>query len=775
MVDRASTTHDGAQVGDAEPVPDPYRWLEDPSSPHTRSWLTAQEALLHRHSQQHQAAETIWERCLTEVEAAAAGRLLTPPAEAGGTLFRHELTVAGGERLTASAGDGRDRVLLDTGGDSSVNRLATWRPDPMGRVVVAQLHRGGHENGGLLIVPVATGEEARQLPDAAPHTSVAFVGPMLLYSAGTRTEHTLRAHHLRDGTTRTVGLPVVGATRLSLHTGPEGHLLLRTRTPDASQPRWWCTRITGQDAPGWQRLRLEDLRITAFALGAGRLYIADEDLTLSALDLTRAAQGRVTQPVPVGSVPLESSPLGSPPARQAATAAGSIRALRVMGPNTELRLAVLSQIGTTRRLEVRRVATDGDMYATSAGPGKPNTDDGEPFTWHARLRLGPATYDHEGQPGNACWILADDPRYGALGRRVTAAASAVPTTRCSTLRTVTAASRDGTSVPVTVCDPPSEARQGPIPTLITVYGGFGVPLEPSWDPIVAAWLAAGGRIAWVHARGGGEYGPDWAAAGRGAGKSDTVDDLCAAGNALQELGEAGPGQLAALAASNGGLVLSAALVRSPRLFSAVACAAPLTDMARYDQGGLGKLWLEEYGDPTAPDSLRSLMTYSPYHHVQDGDNYPAVLFITGGNDARVRPWHAWKLCAALQDATSGSASILLDHQENTGHYGRAPDPERPRPRPAGRAHRSLRRPPPGGAPDAVLRTVSRARTGHEKLHMTSAHLHQSTGNPPPGTPACRGRRRSHQGPPRRRGRRDGAPLRGWIAVRVPGVRSPYGV
>lgn len=117
---------------------------------------------------------------------------------------------------------------------------------------------------------------------------------------------------------------------------------------------------------------------------------------------------------------------------------------------------------------------------------------------------------------------------------------------------------------------------GLVPTLITAYGGFGVRLEPSWDPIVAAWLAAGGRIAWVHARGDGEYGPDWAAAGRGAGKSDTVDDLCAAGNALQELGEAGPGQLAALAASNGGLVLSAALVRTPRLFSAVACAAPLT-------------------------------------------------------------------------------------------------------------------------------------------------------------------------------------------------------
>ncbi|MET8543411.1 prolyl oligopeptidase family serine peptidase, partial [Kitasatospora sp. NPDC004799] len=164
--------------------------------------------------------------------------------------------------------------------------------------------------------------------------------------------------------------------------------------------------------------------------------------------------------------------------------------------------------------------------------------------------------------------------------------------------------------------------------------------------------------------------PAWAAAGRGAGKNTTMDDFRAAAAMLVERGEAPPGGLGALAASNGALVVAAALTREPGLLSAAVCAAPLTDLARYQVGGLGRLWTEEYGDPADPQALRALLDYSPYHRVVPGTAYPAVLLATGANDARVPPWHAWKLCAALGQAGTGGAPVLLDHHDSGGHQGR---------------------------------------------------------------------------------------------------------
>lgn len=231
---------------------------------------------------------------------------------------------------------------------------------------------------------------------------------------------------------------------------------------------------------------------------------------------------------------------------------------------------------------------------------------------------------------------------------------------------------DGRAVPVTVLDPAGDAARR-APTLLTVYGGFGLPLVAAFDPTFAAWLRAGGRVGWVHARGGGEYGPDWAAAGR-PGKARTVADLCAAARTPLAIGPgiaASPDPVAVIAASNGALVAAAALVAEPTLFAAVVCMAPLTDMLRYHHGGLGRLWIEEYGDPEDPQARAELLAYSPYHNVRPGVRYPATLLLTGGNDDRVPAWHAWKLCAALQRATGGSGLFVLDHDNASGHDGRS--------------------------------------------------------------------------------------------------------
>jgi len=61
-----------------------------------------------------------------------------------------------------------------------------------------------------------------------------------------------------------------------------------------------------------------------------------------------------------------------------------------------------------------------------------------------------------------------------------------------------------------------------------------------------------------------------------------------------------------------------------------------------------------------------LLAYSPYHNVVDATDYPAVLLTAGEHDTRVDAWHAKKMTARLQAATSSDEPVLL-RLESTGH------------------------------------------------------------------------------------------------------------
>ena len=91
--------------------------------------------------------------------------------------------------------------------------------------------------------------------------------------------------------------------------------------------------------------------------------------------------------------------------------------------------------------------------------------------------------------------------------------------------------------------------------------------------------------------------------------------------------------------SAGGLLAAAALTQRPDVAAAVACIAPLTDMARYEYTGLGELWVEEFGSADDPTELAWLLGYSPYHHVRAGTAYPATLFVVEADDERIDPAH----------------------------------------------------------------------------------------------------------------------------------------
>ncbi|MFI5083730.1 MAG: prolyl oligopeptidase family serine peptidase, partial [Streptosporangiales bacterium] len=241
-----------------------------------------------------------------------------------------------------------------------------------------------------------------------------------------------------------------------------------------------------------------------------------------------------------------------------------------------------------------------------------------------------------------------------------------------TARQVTYRSKDGTAVRMLVISS-ADSPEGPRPAILYGYGGFDISLTPAYSPNILTWVAAGGVYAVAGLRGGNEEGEEWHRAGMLDRKQNVFDDFHAAAEALIRDGWTTADQLAISGGSNGGLLVGAALTQRPDLYAAVVCSAPLLDMVRYERFGLGQTWNVEYGTAADAEQLGWLLAYSPYHHVVPGTRYPAVLFTVFSNDTRVDPVHAYKMCAALQYATSSGPQrpVLLRAEAQVGHGARA--------------------------------------------------------------------------------------------------------
>jgi prolyl oligopeptidase len=61
------------------------------------------------------------------------------------------------------------------------------------------------------------------------------------------------------------------------------------------------------------------------------------------------------------------------------------------------------------------------------------------------------------------------------------------------------------------------------------------------------------------------------------------------------------------------------------------------------------------------------MTYSPYHNIRPGKDYPAILVTTADTDDRVVPGHSFKYTAALQAANTGNQPKLIRIETRAGH------------------------------------------------------------------------------------------------------------
>ena len=236
-----------------------------------------------------------------------------------------------------------------------------------------------------------------------------------------------------------------------------------------------------------------------------------------------------------------------------------------------------------------------------------------------------------------------------------------------------ARSRDGQVIEYVVVGP-RVRKPGPVPTLMTGYGAFGISFTPAYfttmmggaygGPTLKLWFDRGGALVVPAIRGGGEQGAAWHQAAMREKRQTSYDDFHAVAQALIDSGYTARKHLGVFGLSNGGLLAAVAGTQRPDLYGAIVSDVPLADMLRFPEMGMGAGWINEYGDPKDPKAAAWLRAYSPVHAVKKGADYPAFLVSVATTDNRVGPGHARKLAHRLMDV---GAPVHFLEPDGGGH------------------------------------------------------------------------------------------------------------
>ncbi len=684
-------------------VADPYRWLEDADAAETRQWLAAEEDLWAAYRADLPGREAFAARVRELLRVGYVGlpawrgtsRFYTrrDPGQEHGVLYvvngalvgdvadvadgvgGDVVPVVGGDAVSGVSGGvvPGERVLVDPVAIDPSGRttLDHWQPDKEGRLLAYQLSSGGNEEALLRVLDVASGEVVDGPIDRCRYSGVAWLpGGKAFYYV-----RRLPPEAVPEGESqyhRRVYLHVVGTspeadtmvfgdgrdktTYYGVSVSMDGRwLVISASIGTAPRDDVWLADLTTSDpaAPALAPVTVGlDAQTSLRAGRDGRLYVYTD------LD---APRGRICVADPAAPGP------------------GGWRDLIPEDPSAVLRgYAILDElprpvlvVSRTRHaiseVTVHDLAT-GEQLSALDLPGLGS--------------VGGVAERPEG--GHEAWfgytdyttppvVLRYDAATGTLAVWATSPGS-VPDPPAVTASQVTYQSADGTPVRMVIIEPgrtDATFRSEQKSTILYGYGGFDISMTPGYSANILAWVEAGGVYAVAGLRGGSEEGEEWHRAGMLDRKQNVFDDFRAAAEYLVSAGITSPGRLAVWGGSNGGLLVGAAVTRWPSLMSAAVCSAPLLDMVRYERFGLGETWNTEYGSAASPEELPWLLGYSPYHHVRAGTAYPAVLFTVFANDTRVDPLHAYKMCAALQDATASERPVLLRAEGQVGHGQRA--------------------------------------------------------------------------------------------------------
>ncbi len=644
-------------------IVDRYRYLENPNNPDTRLYVEQELSYTRAILDPLPGRDKINARLSQLLEIGTVGA-----PQMGGKYYFHTRREGNQnqpilymrEGLNGGLNDElneKDRVLVDVNKMSSDGTVALdwWFAAEDGKYVAYGTSASGSEESTLHIVESATG---KVLPDTIDRTRFASVAWMKDSSAFYYTRHPKKGE-VPEG--EEVYHVKVYYHQIGADPAKDPLIFGEGRNPQdipsvtLSEDDRWLLIDVGE---GWTKteLYLQDLQsknppleittgkdfLYAADFFEGKLYITtNEDAPhyrVFVADAANPKRDRWKELIPQSDAVL----------RNASVTGGKLLAQYEHNATSELKLFSLDG----KKIADIPLPAIGDVFSAS---GRHNRN--EIFFGFQSFTVPPSIYRVDlTDVKSALWAKVDAPSVDPSAYDV---------------QQVWYSSKDGTKVPMFVVSKKGIEKNGRNPTLLTGYGGFNISLTPTFNRGMYLWMEHGGIYAVANLRGGSEFGEDWHRAGMLDKKQNVFDDFIAAGEYLIARKYTDRDHLAIFGGSNGGLLMGAMITQRPDLFRAVVCAVPLLDMLRYQNFQIAKLWIPEYGSAEDARQFDWLYAYSPYHHVKSGEEYPAILFMTGDTDTRVDPMHAKKMAALMQAEAKNGASkerpILLRIETKAGH------------------------------------------------------------------------------------------------------------
>jgi prolyl oligopeptidase len=638
-------------------VTDDYRWLEKDADPEVKAWSAAQN----RYARAFLDAQPL--RAALQSQLAklygSASSSYSALRYRSGVLFALKSQPPKEQPLLVSMRSASDpaseQVILDPNqidakGGTEVD---FFEPSHDGKLVAVSLSQGGSESGDLHVYDASNG---KPLADVIPHVNNGTAGGSVAWSADNKGFYYTRYPRAGERPAADLGFyqqvwfhklgTPVGADAYSLGkdfpriaeillsaSGDGRYILAQMANGDGGE---FAHYLLGPGGQWTQVTRLSD-SVTEAAFGG------DNGLWL--LSHEGSPMGKVLR-VPLGKPQLANAQTVIPESKFA------VRGM-VATPH---RLYVVDQNGGPMQVRVF------DEKGASKGliPLAPSSS-----VWQvARLDSDDVLVEAETYLQPPSWSRFDAAT-GKLQGTALREAAVADYSDTEVLREF-AVSKDGARVPLNIIRRKGTKLDGNNAVVLYGYGGYGISLSPFYDKGLRPLLDRGVVFAIANLRGGGEYGEQWHRAGMLTKKQNVFDDFAACAKWLIDQRYTNPKRLAIEGGSNGGLLMGAALTQHPELFAAVVSYVGIYDMLRVELSPNGAFNVTEFGTVKEADQFKALYAYSPYHHVVDGAQYPAVLFLTGANDPRVEPANSRKMTARLQ-ASGSNRPVYLRTTDSAGH------------------------------------------------------------------------------------------------------------
>jgi prolyl oligopeptidase len=648
-------------------VMDDYRWLENGDNAKVKAWAAAQNAYTQGYVSnlpQRGAIVAFLKKARQQAHVRYGGFQY-----AGGLLFALKFDPEKSAAALVVFRDPEDKasertvVDLNTLAAGKIFQASWYKPSLDGTMVGMALGTGGSEDAALYVFDVATG---KQIGEPVPRVQFATAGGDMAWTADDRGfyytrypqgherpaedanfyqqvyYHVLGTSAAQDRYVLGKEFPRIGET--ALETAHDGkHILVSVEDGDGGRYEHFLLAPDGNAA---QITRFGD-KIVDIQFGA------DDSLWL--LSHANSDKGELDH-LAAGSVKLADAVRVVAPMRGSIEGVSSVDEMRrFWAADHELYVTVVDG-GPEEILKFDlRGKSEGKVPAPEVASVSTLVPlSGDSFLYSAQ------TYTQASQ-----WF-----RYNGGGQSVALPFKTETGIRFDDVevRREFATSKDGTEIPMSILMRKGTKLDGSNPALLYGYGGFGISLGPYFAGVFGRlWLDQGGILVNANLRGGGEYGESWHTNGSLLNKQNVFDDFAACAQHLIAAGYTSPEHLAVEGESNGGLLMGAELTQHPGMFRVVLSGVGIYDMLRVELDPNGTFNATEYGTVKDAALFKAMYAYSPYHHVQAGVKYPAILFFAGDNDHRVNPAHSRKMTAALQAASASGLPVMLRTSANAGH------------------------------------------------------------------------------------------------------------